>query len=112
MSQTKPCEWLDADGYPVELTLTLLREWPQERGYKTILEFIHLLWRWPDIVQIRTPWQGCTEYYFATGGWSGNESLIEALAENKMFMAACWLRTCRGGLHVFRVAEKGEEAGS
>jgi hypothetical protein len=39
--------------------------------------------------------------YLSTGGWSGNEDLIDALQHNHMFWATCWLRSERGGHHVF-----------
>lgn len=39
---------------------------------------------------------------FATGGWSGNESLINALRRNQMIHGLAWVATVRGGLHIYR----------
>ena len=38
---------------------------------------------------------------FATGGWSGNESVISALRENHLAWALTWRLSTRGGLHIF-----------
>ena len=43
------------------------------------------------------------EYRFATGGWSGNEELIEALGRNAIAYAMTWNSSHRGGLHIFEV---------
>lgn len=37
----------------------------------------------------------------ATGGWSGNEDLIEALAANTVAWGATWRLSTWGGLHLF-----------
>ena len=39
----------------------------------------------------------------ATGGWSGNEEIIEALQENVMFWACCWCGSMKGGYHEWHV---------
>ena len=39
---------------------------------------------------------------FATGGWSGNEALINALRLNWMAHGLAWVATVRGGLHIYR----------
>ena len=38
-----------------------------------------------------------------TGGWSGNEDIIEALQKNKMFWIMWWWKTERGGHYYFEV---------
>jgi hypothetical protein len=40
---------------------------------------------------------------FATGGWSGNESLIDALEANLLVRALCWRLSSRGGLHIYEI---------
>ena len=40
--------------------------------------------------------------YLATGGWSGNESVIEALQSNLCFWGFSWVQSIRGGGHSFR----------
>lgn len=38
---------------------------------------------------------------FATGGWSGNEDIIDAMCKNLVPWALTWEKSERGGLHVF-----------
>ena len=41
----------------------------------------------------------------ATGGWSGNESIIYAMRENYVLWATLWESSHRGGLEVFDVSK-------
>ena len=88
---------LDGNGYPTELTLKRIREWPCEHTAE-LLEYVRSLWTYKDYATK----QG-KRYRFATGGWSGNEDLIAALQENYLFWALCWQLSARGGLHIFKV---------
>jgi hypothetical protein len=38
-----------------------------------------------------------------TGGWSGNEDIVEALQKNKMFWIMWWWKTERGGHYYFEI---------
>jgi hypothetical protein len=40
-------------------------------------------------------------YYLSTGGWSGNEDIINALETNFMFYLMYWMRSSRGGHYIF-----------
>lgn len=42
---------------------------------------------------------------FITGGWYGNENIIKALQENKFFWECLWVKSMRGGIHVFEIEE-------
>ena len=38
-----------------------------------------------------------------TGGWSGNEEIIKALQDNKLFWLMWWQKTERGGHYTFEI---------
>lgn len=89
---------MDKDGYPEDHELKKIREWPYEDGWHDLLEYIQDRWRHPDYFHRK----GNT-YWLSTAGWSGNESLIGALEQNRPFWAICWVSSKRGGHDKFRV---------
>jgi hypothetical protein len=90
---------LDGDGYPREETLERIAAWPA-RDYNGLLDYVADLWCYPDYV-VKSP--EARTYVFATGGWSGNESLISALEQNLVFWGTCWMSSRRGGRYEFVV---------
>ena len=93
---------LTDDGYPTVATLREIREWEIEGNadIRALLDYCREAW-WhqesfgvPRHVKIvdRETWISAS-----TGGWSGNEAIIEALQGNTMFWNICWLRSDRGG---------------
>jgi hypothetical protein len=109
-----PEEWLDSDGYPTETALDTIRSWKSDPG--VLLEFVRGLWRYPEYFSPPKPYvwpkdwerplEEGKEYNVSTAGWSGNESLIEALKANFVFWMTCWYSTTRGGHYVFHINEK------
>jgi hypothetical protein len=105
---------LDHDGYPTEAAFKLIREWKGE--HKALLEFVRGLWRYPEYFgppmpyvwprDWKEPIEEGSEYLASTVGWSGNESLIDAMQENTFFWMKCWFATQRGGHYTFHVNEK------
>ena len=94
---------LDDDGYPTESTLeqiTNFKAWTRAECV-TLLGHISAIWNWPKYFT-----QEGDEYKLSTGGWSGNESIIEALQGNLMFWMRCWESSRRGGHFVFRLPEE------
>ena len=86
----------DRDGYPTKETLQAIREW--ESDWHALFSFLAEAWEYPE------RWQrDGDEYRISTGGWSGNESLIEALGENRIAWLICWQSSARGGHYVFKV---------
>lgn len=82
--------------YPTEEELKRIAEWPMV-DYRGLMAFVHELWAFKEF--------GWTQdgdiYILATGGWSGNESLIGALQDNFLFWTLWWESSTRGGRHVF-----------
>lgn len=99
-------ELLDDDGYPTWTALEIIKlwHWSDKKGW---FEFIKSIWWSRD-------W-GWTEgyglddhiknkkhtYNISTGGWSGNESIIEAMQENTMMWHFTWVQSRRGGHYIF-----------
>jgi hypothetical protein len=87
------------ENYPHEQSLKLIRDWPHDQ-FVELMEFVESLWRYAEWGFSR---KAGDEYHLSTGGWSGNEEIISALALNKMFWPMCWVSSRRGGHHVFKV---------
>lgn len=87
----------DKDGYPTEETLKAVREWPCE-DFEGLIAFMKRAWQWPEFIQ-PLPQGG---YSFSTGGWSGNEDLMQALEENRPVYFMYWYASLRGGHYEYR----------
>lgn len=101
---------LDDEGYPTELTLDALKFWPYLDS-KGALDFMAAAWHWPDFVTSelsaaeREVLHADPDERFlrcATGGWSGNESLVAALESNRILHALTWRLSSVGGLHIYQ----------
>lgn len=107
-------ELTDGD-YPTEETLTAI----EKAAPHEALELAERAWHW-DGWATRTLKDherlmmsaGCdddTEFIrFATGGWSGNESIINSLNTNWKVRAMCWQLSARGGLHIYELLKECE----
>ena len=91
------------DMYPDEDELKTIKEWPYT-DFVGLLEYCMGLWQFKDYATKRG-----RNYRFATGGWSGNESIIEAMGENHIFWMSCWESSHRGGLYKFKVEKRNEK---
>ena len=105
----------DRDGYPSDETLDRIERWPvtqQLDGVRTCLDFVVKAWdtRYGSVHRtlmvteqaFLAPDANETFIRFATGGWSGNESLIHALRRNGIVHGLTWVMSRRGGLHIYR----------
>lgn len=86
----------DAGGYPTDETEQTIIEWPHGNGFHSLLAYVARAWRYPERFTVDTD-----AYRVSTGGWSGNEQLIDALQRNRVFWAFCWESSTRGGHYVF-----------
>jgi len=102
MSKTE--RLLDNDGYPTEVALKTISEWNvySIEEYHELMEFTQpLLENYGNMIR-----DGET-YTLITGGWSGNESIVEALHKNVLFHFMYWFSSQRGGRHVYKPHNKG-----
>lgn len=80
-----------------EEDLQRIKEWPHD-DLPGMLAFVKERWWRPDWGWTEEP---CGRLELSTGGWSGNEELIEALQGNYVFWAMCWESSRRGGHFTF-----------
>lgn len=99
----------DKDGYPSEATLDEIKEWDC-KDFDSLIRFVKKAWSYPDRALYIGKFKSFNNlidydhvWYFSTGGWSGNESLIGALQENMLFWTVCWAASIRGGHYYFEV---------
>jgi hypothetical protein len=108
-------ELLDDDGmYPTEKALDLIENYSVGASpnyvHEALVEWFRIIqsmwwhadWGWieekghDDIFD-----QPIKRYHISTGGWSGNESIIGAMMENRLFWAMTWEQSRRGGHYIF-----------
>lgn len=92
----------DKDDHPTEEELGVIREWDVVKaGVCGLLDEIQELWKYTDTCLVLEG--GHLDLH--TSGWSGNEAIIQALADNLMFWYLCWQKSERGGHYVFEIPE-------
>lgn len=83
--------------YPTDEELKKIREWPGN-DFSGLMAFIQPLWAYGDYGY----WSQDRDYYYiSTAGWSGNESIIEAMQENFILWSLYWCQSKTGGHYVF-----------
>lgn len=96
--------------YPAEEDLQLIADWDQN-DWPGLMSFVSETWIRPygffesggaSVDKFFDDKDGVL-WTCATGGWSGNEEIIGALARNVVFWACCWIVSLRGGYYEFRV---------
>lgn len=95
----------DAHGYPTDETLKCIETWPYT-NFDGLMKFVHRAWHMPEWGWV----QKRNIYRISTGGWSGNESLIDALQGNMMFWSVCWWESKRGGHYRFEIPKWSNKA--
>jgi len=93
----------DGDGYPTEAGLSAVRTFTGSA--RELVELLYEGMRAYGVVTIEPKGEGhrkVVEVYLATGGWSGNESIVDALRDS-FFWFVYWHQSGRGGAFWFRV---------
>lgn len=83
--------------YPTKAELKKIAKW-DFNDFAGLMEFVKELWHWDDYIE-----QDGNIYKLHTGGWSGNEDIINALAKNSLFWLMCWVESRRGGHYIFEL---------
>ena len=93
---------LDENNYPDEASLKAIKEWDiLKQGISGLLELITENTNWADR-QIHITGKKVIRFEYHTGGWSGNEDVIEALEQNS-FWFLFWQKSIRGGHYYFKI---------
>jgi hypothetical protein len=89
--------------YPTNEELKKIREWDCSTYDKSVAlaDYVCKLWYWGHPFSTLTGKKVKT-LRLATGGWSGNESIISALDRNFLFNRF-WIMSKRGGLHIYKI---------
>jgi hypothetical protein len=92
---------------PDDATLDRIRKW--ETDWPSLLLFMRDAWSDYGVVKVlivpdddRDSDKELKQWEFVTGGWSGNEEIMQAFYSNPIATAMLWKSTHRGGLHVLR----------
>lgn len=87
--------------YPTKAELDEIRNWGGDFEFISLMEFIQGIWKYVDMGYFKR--KGRT-FWLSTAGWSGNESIINAMEENKhLFWFMNWESSKRGGHYKFRI---------
>jgi hypothetical protein len=95
--------------YPRESELEQIKNWDYKLGFKSLFEFIEGIWWMPDwgfkLYKGRDNLLGnvVMKLQLHTGGWSGNESIMDALGQNFIFYSTSFWKQYRGGHYYFQI---------
>jgi hypothetical protein len=98
---------MDPHGYPEGHELRRIRNYGDD--FHGLMDYVKYLWKYPDrITEFHSTCEDGKVYRIvsvSTGGWSGNEDIVDALQKNHSFWMICWHMSKRGGYHEFRIRE-------
>lgn len=104
MSLPEPA--FDNEGYPTDATLVMIQHWPY-KDFLLLMDFVRKAWRYPERFTEAIDEEGHI-FILSTGGWSGNEDIIAALQQHRLFWATCWDMSRRGGHYGFKIPRRPE----
>lgn len=94
---------LDSDNYPDEQSLKRITEWDlSTQDIYGLLDLIQDNTNWADR-QIEISGKRVIRFVYHTGGWSGNEDVINSLRCNHFFWSLFWEKSIRGGHYYFKI---------
>ena len=100
---------MDKEGYPDTHDLDRIRTWDPKLAHG-LADFVRGLWNWQHMAMLHCGPDGKIWVLdLRTGGWSGNENIVEAMRANTVFWAMCWQMSDSGGHHVFEIRKIKED---
>lgn len=95
--------------YPTDEQLNEIENWDYKLGFMPLIDYIESLW-WNPSWGFKL-YKGRNHLFkrrvlklqLHTGGWSGNERIIEALQRNYIFWAICFYKEIVGGHFWFHI---------
>ena len=101
-------KWWDEDGYPSVEALTRITK-TENVACGGCLDFVRDIWNdsyGTVSFELRPEERAIVGegqmLRLTTGGWSGNESIIEALEANYVIRVLTWRLSAAGGLHIYQ----------
>lgn len=91
-------------GYLTEEALRRIEEWKiaDKISIRKCFDYIESLWKDSNCSFVR---ESIDDYILHTDGWSSNESIIDAMNNNKMLWLLTWYESRRGGHYKFRIID-------
>lgn len=94
------------DDYPTEEELRRIETWDHADPEGWMM-FIKSVWHMPDWGWSESEEGGKRLWSISTGGWSGNEDIVESMSANLALWGTMWVQSRRGGHYQFeRVLEE------
>ncbi len=89
--------------YPSDAQLKVITNWQYTMGWKNLVAYVEALWWTPSFGFSLSRGKAhifdrqVIKLQLHTGGWSGNEDIIDALQHNYMFWSMSFYKQIRGG---------------
>ena len=103
---------LDEDWYPTEDCLRAIElwDWNDSKGWFSFIKSVWYMasWGWREGSMVTHDGfynKMVYQYDISTAGWSGNESIIQAMKKNHMLWNECWVMSRRGGHYKMEISE-------
>ncbi len=100
-----PYNYKDVDGYPTKELLEWIESYdPQVLPFEDFAKMLRRCWWMADWgFKLKRKRSGKRILELHTGGWSGNEDIIDALRKNIFFFPMTWRKTYAGGHYYFSI---------
>jgi len=92
------------NNYPHESDLNKIKKWKFEKRQDVLdfLDFIQSIWEYGE-PYFKITGKRVIKLQAHTGGWSGNEEILDAMRENFIFWSIAWQKSVKGGHCYFSI---------